>query len=135
MIAVHQLITLPLTIWICMGFFKDVPKALEEAAMLDGARVWTVFYRIVLPIVKPGIGSAVIISFIYSWNNLLFGLIMSGGKTMPVTMGILQTMTFDQIKWGEMAACAVISALPGVCIAVFAQKFLVKGLTMGAVKS
>ena len=118
-----------------MGFFKDVPKALEEAAMLDGARVWTVFYRIVLPIAKPGIGSAVIISFIYSWNNLLFGLIMSGGKTMPVTMGILQTMTFDQIKWGEMAACAVISALPGVCIAVFAQKFLVKGLTMGAVKS
>lgn len=135
MIAVHQLITLPLTIWISMGFFKDVPKALEEAAMLDGANAWTVFYRIVLPIVKPGIGSAMIISFIYSWNNLLFGLIMSGGNTMPVTMGILQTMTFDQIKWGEMAACAVISALPGVCISIFAQKFLVKGLTMGAVKS
>ena len=134
MILVHQLITLPLTIWISLGFFRDVPKALEEAAMLDGADVWTIFVRIVLPVVKPGIGSAMIISFIYSWNNLLFGLIMSGGSTMPVTMGILQTMTFDQIKWGEMAACAVISALPGVCIAVFAQKFLVKGLTMGAVK-
>ena len=63
MIAVHQLITLPLTIWICMGFFKDVPKALEEAAMLDGARVWTVFYRIVLPIVKPGIGRGILVYF------------------------------------------------------------------------
>lgn len=134
MILVHQLITLPLTIWISMGFFKDVPRVLEEAAKMDGANAWTTFYRIILPVVKPGIGSAMIIAFIYSWNNLLFGLIMSGGKTMPVTMGILQTMTFDQIKWGEMAASAVISALPGVFISIFAQKFLVKGLTMGAVK-
>lgn len=134
MILVHQLITLPLTIWISMGFFKDLPQSLEEAGKIDGANAWTVFYRIVLPVVKPGIGSAMIIAFIYSWNNLLFGLIMSGGGTMPVTMGILQTMTFDQIKWGEMAASAVISALPGICIAMFAQRFLVKGLTMGAVK-
>jgi multiple sugar transport system permease protein len=59
---------------------------------------------------------------------------MSGGKTMPVTMGILQTMTFDQIKWGEMAACAMISAIPGIIIAVFCQRYLVKGLTMGALK-
>lgn len=134
MILVHQLITLPLIIWIMRGFFREVPKEIEEAARIDGANDWLIFFRIMLPIVKSGIGSAMIISFVFSWNNLLFGLVMSGGHTMPVTMGILQAMTFDQIKWGEMAAAAVISSTPGMIIAVFAQRFLVKGLTMGAVK-
>lgn len=134
MILVHQLITLPLIIWIMRGFFREVPKEMEEAASIDGANHWIIFFRIMLPIVKSGIGSAMIISFVFSWNNLLFGLVMSGGSTMPVTMGILQAMTFDQIKWGEMAASAVISSVPGIIIAIFAQRFLVKGLTMGAVK-
>lgn len=134
MILIHQLITLPLIIWIMRGFFRDVPKEIEEAARIDGAHEWLIFFKIMLPVVKSGIGSAMIIAFVFSWNNLLFGLVMSGGTTMPVTMGILQTMTFDQIKWGEMAAAAMISSLPGILIAVFAQRFLVKGLTMGAVK-
>jgi multiple sugar transport system permease protein len=134
MVLVHQLITLPLIIWIMRGFFREVPKEIEEAASIDGANHWLIFFRIMLPIVKSGIGSAMIISFVFSWNNLLFGLVMSGGHTMPVTMGILQSMTFDQIKWGEMAASAVISSVPGIIIAIFAQRFLVKGLTMGAVK-
>jgi multiple sugar transport system permease protein len=134
MLLVHQLITLPLIIWIMMGFFREIPLDLINAAKIDGANPWKTFAYITLPVVKAGIGSAMIIAFIFSWNNLLFGLIMSGGKTMPVTMGILQTMTFDQIKWGEMAACAMISAIPGIIIAVFCQRFLVKGLTMGAIK-
>lgn len=134
MILVHQLIALPLIIWIMMSFFREIPKEMEEAAKVDGANGWMVFLLIMLPIAKGGIASAMIIAFVFSWNNLLFGLVMAGGSTMPVTMGILQTMTFDQIKWGEMAAAAVISAIPGVFIAVFAQKFLVKGLTMGAIK-
>ena len=134
MILVHQLITLPLVIWIMMGFFREIPRDLENAAKIDGANPWQVFARIMLPVGRPGIGSAMIIAFIFSWNNLLFGLIMSGGRTMPVTMGILQSMTFDQIKWGEMAAGVMVSALPGIIIAVFCQRFLVKGLTMGAIK-
>lgn len=134
LVLVHQLITLPLIIWIMRGFFREVPKEIEEAANIDGANHWIIFFKIMLPIVKSGIGSAMIISFVFSWNNLLFGLVMSGGSTMPVTMGILQAMTFDQIKWGVMAASAVISSVPGIIIAIFAQRFLVKGLTMGAVK-
>lgn len=134
LILVHQLIVLPLIIWIMRGFFRDIPKDIEEAARIDGANEWLIFWKVMLPIVKAGIGSAMIISFVFSWNNLLFGLVMSGGNTMPVTMGILQTMTFDQIKWGEMAAAAVVSSVPGVIIAIFAQRFLVKGLTMGAIK-
>jgi multiple sugar transport system permease protein len=135
LILAHQLITLPMIIWIMMGFFRDCPRELSESAQIDGANVWVVFFKIILPIVKPGIFSALILAFVFSWNNLLFGLILSGGNTMPVTMGILQAMTFDQIKWGEMAASAVISAIPGIVIALCCQKFLIKGLTMGAVKS
>lgn len=134
LILVHQLIVLPLVVWIMRGFFREIPRDIEEAARIDGANEWQIFLKVMLPIVKAGIGSAMIISFVFSWNNLLFGLVMSGGATMPVTMGILQTMTFDQIKWGEMAAAAVVSSIPGIIIAVFAQRFLVKGLTMGAVK-
>lgn len=134
LILVHQLITLPLVIWIMLGFFKDIPMSIEEAARIDGASVWTTFYKIILPMTQPGIGAALVISFIFSWNNLLFGLIMSGTNTMPITMGILQAMTFDQIKWGLMAAAAIFSAIPGIIIAVFFQKFLVRGLTLGAIK-
>lgn len=134
LILAHQLITLPMIIWIMMGFFRDCPRELAESAAIDGANAWSVFFRIMLPIARPGIFSALILAFVFSWNNLLFGLILSGGNTMPVTMGILQAMTFDQIKWGEMAASAVISAVPGIVIALCCQKFLIKGLTMGAVK-
>lgn len=134
MILIHQLLTLPLIIWIMMGSFREMPKDLENAAKIDGANPWQTFAKIMLPIAKPSIGSATIIAFIFSWNNLLFGLILSGGRTRAATMGILQTMTFDQIRWGEMAAFAMVAAIPGFIIAVFCQRFLVKGLTMGAMK-
>jgi multiple sugar transport system permease protein len=133
MILVHQLITLPLVIWIMIGFFQSIPGDIEAAAMVDGANRWQTLYRVALPMVRPGIASALIIAFIFSWNNLTFGLVLSGGQTQPVTVGILQTMNFDQIKWGLMAAAAVIAAIPGIIVAIYAQQHLTRGLTMGAV--
>ncbi len=134
LILANQLITLPLTIWILMSFFKEVPMEIEEAARVDGASVWQTFFNVALPIIRPGIASALIISFIYSWNNLIFGMVLGGAATQPVTVGILQTMNFDQIKWGWMAAAAMISAVPGMIIALYFQRHLVRGLTMGALK-
>jgi multiple sugar transport system permease protein len=134
MILVHQLITLPLVIWILIGFFQSIPGDIEAAALVDGANRWQMLYRVAVPMVRPGIASALIIAFIFSWNNLTFGLVLSGGQTQPVTVGILQTMTFDQIKWGLMAAAAVIAAIPGIFVAIYAQRHLTSGLTMGAVK-
>ena len=134
MILIHQLVTLPLVVWIMMGAFREIPRELENAAKIDGANPWQTFAQIMLPIAKPGIASATIIAFIFSWNNLLFGLILSGGRTRAATMGILQTMTFDQILWGQMAAFAMVAAIPGIIIAIFCQRFLVKGLAMGAIK-
>lgn len=134
MILVHQLITLPLVILISTGFFRDIPQEIEEAAALDGAGIVSLLLRVVVPLAMPGIASAMIIAFIFSWNNLVFGLVLAGGNTRPVTMGILQAMTFDQIKWGVMAAAAMVSAIPGMLVAVWFQKHITRGLTMGAIK-
>jgi len=134
LILAHQLICLPMVIWIMMSFFQDIPAEIEEAARVDGASVWLTLRAVVLPIALPGVASATIIAFIFSWNNLIFGLILSGGATRPVTMGILQAMAFDQIKWGEMAAAAMIAAVPGMLAALFLQRYITRGLTMGAVK-
>ncbi|CAB4829236.1 unannotated protein [freshwater metagenome] len=134
MILVHELIVLPLIIWICRGFFSDVPVAINEAAIIDGATHWQRLRYVYIPIAAPGLVSAGIIAFISSWNNLLFGLVLSGKATQPVTMGILQAMTFNQIKWGEMAASACVAAIPGIIFAVYLQKYLIKGITVGAIK-
>lgn len=134
MILAHQLIALPLVIWIMLSFFNDLPLEIEEAAKVDGASVWQTLVRVALPIVRPGIASALIIAFIFSWNNLIFGLVLAGGRTQPATMAILQAMNFDQIKWGEMAAAAMVSSIPGMIIALYFQRHLTRGLTMGAIK-
>lgn len=134
MILAHQLIALPLVIWIMLSFFNDLPIDIEEAARVDGASIWQTLALVALPIVRPGIASALIIAFIFSWNNLIFGLVLAGGRTQPATMAILQTMTFDQIKWGEMAAAAMVSSIPGMLIAIYFQRYLARGLTMGAIK-
>ena len=134
LILVHQLIALPLVIWIMLGFFQEIPSEIEDAARVDGANVWQTLLYVVLPMARPGIASALIIAFVFSWNNLIFGLVLSGGNTQPVTMGVLQTMTYDQIKWGWMAAAAIIAAVPGIMLAIYLQRHLVRGLTMGALK-
>jgi multiple sugar transport system permease protein len=134
MILVHQLITLPLMVLILTSFFRDIPLEIEEAARVDGARIGRLLINIVVPIARPGIASAMIIAFIFSWNNLIFGLVLAGGETRPITMGILQAMTFDQIKWGLMAAAAMVSAFPGMVAAVLFQRQITRGLTLGAVK-
>jgi multiple sugar transport system permease protein len=134
MILVHQLITLPLIILITAGFFRDVPIEIEEAAVLDGAGVWMTLVSVFIPITMPGIASAMIVAFIFSWNNLVFGLVLAGGETRPVTMGILQAINFDQIRWGLMAAAAMVAAVPGMIAAMWFQKHIIRGLTLGAVK-
>jgi multiple sugar transport system permease protein len=134
MILAYQLITLPFLIWVLRGFFEEIPLEMEQAARVDGYSWWGGFRRISLPLVKPGIAAVVILSFIFAWNNFIFALILGGQNTQPITLGILGFIGYEQVLWGQMAAATIICIIPVLILAFFVQKYIVRGLTFGAVK-
>jgi multiple sugar transport system permease protein len=130
----YQLITLPFSVWLMRGFFEDIPIELEHAARIDGYSWWGVFRKVNLPLVAPGIAATAILSFIFAWNEFLFGYVLSSDITRPVTPSLMGFISYEQVLWGQMAAAAIITLLPSVILAIFIQKYLVRGLTFGAVK-
>ena len=134
MVIAYQLITLPFLIWVLRGFFEEIPVEMEHAARVDGYSWWGVLRRISLPLVKPGIAAVVILSFIFAWNNFIFALIIGGQRTQPVTLGILGFIGYEQVLWGQMAAATIVCVIPVLILAYFVQKYIVRGLTFGAVK-
>ncbi len=134
LILVYQLITLPLIVWIIRGYFEDISVEIEQAAKLDGYSWWGVFTKIAIPLVKPGLAATAIIAFIFAWNNFIFGLILGAKESYPSTVGTLGFISYESVLWGQMAAATVITILPPLILAIFIQKYLVRGLTMGAVR-
>ncbi|NLJ38233.1 MAG: carbohydrate ABC transporter permease [Candidatus Atribacteria bacterium] len=134
MMLAYQLITLPFSVWLMRGFFEDIPIELEHAARIDGYSWWGVFRKVNLPLVAPGIAATAILSFIFAWNEFLFGYVLSSDITRPVTPSLMGFISYEQVLWGQMAAAAIITLLPSVVLAIFIQKYLVRGLTFGAVK-
>ncbi len=130
----HLIVGLPLIVWIMISFFEDVPPDLEEAAFVDGAGRLTTFFRIVLPVSTPGIVAASILAFIFSWNQFLFSLVLSGPETRPVPVAVFNFISYGQIDFGGLGAAAVLITLPVVVLTLFIQRYIVSGLTMGAVK-
>ena len=133
LIWVYQLITLPLIIWVLRGFFEDIPRELDEAAQIDGCTWGQVFVRVMLPLVRPGLVSAGLMSFIFAWNAFTFPLLL-GGDTQTSTVAILSYISSTTVNYGQVATAATISILPSVILALFVQKHLVRGLSFGAVK-
>jgi multiple sugar transport system permease protein len=131
---IYQLITLPLFILIMRSFFMDIPQDIIEAAYVDGASDLKTLSRIVLPLCGPGIAAACIICFIFAWNSFSFALILAARNTQPITVGLLTYVTFQEIQRGQMAATATIGMIPSLIFAAFSQRFIVRGLTMGAIK-
>ena len=125
---------LPFAIWLLIGFFAEVPVEIEEAAMIDGCAPIGVLLRVVIPIVAPGLVVAAVFAFLVSWNEFLFALILSGvhAKTLPVVIAGLSTDVGP--LYGDMSAAAVMVMLPNIVMTVALQRYLVKGLTLGAVK-
>jgi len=134
LITTHLIITLPFVIWIMVNFFEGIPSSLEEAARVDGCNVFQAFTRILLPVVRNGIFTAAVLSFIFSWNQFLFSLIISGSKTMTVPVAVFQFISYEEINWGGLAAAASVITIPPLIMTVFIQKYMIKGLTSGAVK-
>jgi multiple sugar transport system permease protein len=133
LILIYQAITLPLLIWLMRGYFEDVPKDIEQAAKVDGAGWWQIFTRISIPLVLPGIAAAAVLAFIFSWNALVFGLVLGGRETYPVTIGLLGYMGYQNVDWGPMAAATLVTIIPEFILASFVLRSLVRGLTFGAV--
>lgn len=126
--------TIPLSIWMMTGFFADVPEELEESAMIDGCTRLGAMLRVSLPIVTPGLAATAILSFIYCWNEFLYAVILTGrdARTLPVT--ITSFMTNKAILWGRIAASGSLVLVPVLVFALIAQRYLVRGLSRGAVK-
>jgi multiple sugar transport system permease protein len=134
MIWIYQLITLPLVVWIVRGYFEDIPLEVEEAAKVDGCNWWGTFRHVALPLAAPGIAAALLLAFIYAWNNFIFVLILGGEHTQTVTLAALNFLSSEQQVYGQMAAAVLISILPVLALALYGQKYLVRGLSLGAVK-
>jgi multiple sugar transport system permease protein len=133
-VLTHIIVVLPLIIWIMAGFFEDIPRELEEAALIDGCSRVGTFVRIVLPLSKPGIVAATILSFIASWNNFIFVLILGGKDTITLPMAVYSFVSFEDVNWGGLTAAATIITVPILILSLIVQRYLAGGLTMGAVK-
>ncbi|MBU1290706.1 MAG: carbohydrate ABC transporter permease [bacterium] len=134
LITTHLIITLPMIIWLMIAFFEGVPIELEEAALIDGCVRSETFLRIAIPLSKNGIITSAIISFIFSWNQFLFSLILSGPKTRTVPVAVYNFMSYGKIDWAGIGAAATIIVFPVLVFAFFAKNKIVEGLTKGALK-
>jgi multiple sugar transport system permease protein len=126
--------TIPLSIWMMLGFFEDVPVELEESAMIDGCTRFGALLRISFPLAAPGLAATAILSFLYCWNEFLYAVILTGrdARTLPVT--ITSFMTNKAILWGRIAASGSLILIPVLIFALLAQRYLIRGLSKGAVK-
>lgn len=125
---------LPIVIWLMRGFFEDVPVELEEAAVVDGTTRFGAFIRVALPLVTPGLAASAVLCLLFSWNEFLFALVLSNSQTQTVPIGVAGFVGTVSIDWGGSSAAAVIAMIPVFVLGLLAQRFLVRGLTLGAVK-
>jgi multiple sugar transport system permease protein len=134
LIILYTVFNLALVIWSMQAFFAEVPRSLEEAAYVDGASVWQTFSRIVLPLSAPGLVTTAVLSFLFSWNEFLFALVITRLHARTAPVGITNFMAYEGIEWGRVAAGAILILIPVLVFAIVVRKYLVKGLLAGAVK-
>jgi multiple sugar transport system permease protein len=133
-IIAHVSLTLPFTVWLMLTFFADLPKELEQSAMLDGCNPWQRFTKIILPLTAPALVAAAILTALLSWNEFLLAATVAPAhaKTLPVRVSAF--ITDKGILWGPMSAMSTVIVVPMMMFALLAQRYLVRGLTLGAVK-
>ena len=134
LLITHLVITVPIVVWVMIGFFEGLPGELEEAALVDGATIWQAFRHVAMPLARPGITVAMILAFIFSWNNFIFGVVLAGRETRTLPVAVYNVLTFEQVSWGPLAAAALMVTLPVLLLTLLMQKEIVAGLTAGGVK-
>ena len=130
----HMLVCMPFIVWTMVPNFETIPQALEESAWIDGCTQIEAFLKIVLRLSVPGIVTASLLSVIYSWNNFMFSLILAGSHTQTLPVAIFNFVSYAYVDWGGLMAAAVLITLPIIILSIVLQKYIVSGLTAGAVK-
>jgi multiple sugar transport system permease protein len=134
LILSHAVITLPIVIWVLLPSFDNIPRSVFEAAQVDGCSVTRILWRIALPLVGSGIAVAAILAFVFSWNYFLFALVLSNGDSKTLIAAAFNFVGEGSTQWGVLMAAATLIALPPLVLSALVQRWLVSGLTLGAVK-
>jgi multiple sugar transport system permease protein len=133
LVTTHLIFTLPLILWMMIGFIEAIPLEIEQAAMVDGCTVWGALFRVVVPLSLPGVAAAGILSFIFSWNNFLFSVVLAGETTKTLPVAVFNFLGYQAISWGPLSAAASIITLPVLALALLVQKYIVQGLAAGGI--
>ncbi len=134
LVLVYCVFNLPFAIWLLRGIIDGIPIELDEAALVDGAGLSTVLLRVIVPLAAPGIAIAFILSWVFAWNEYLFAASLTSVDARTITTGLAEFVTVTGTNWGEMAAVAMVALLPALLFLSLVQRYIVMGLTFGAVK-
>lgn len=134
LILLYSTFTIPIVVWLMLGYVEAAPRELEEAAYVDGAGYWTAFYRIALPVLKPGLSVAAVFTFIFIWNEYVLAYQLAGDKVATITVYLPRLRSAIAELYGEIAAASLLSVLPAILFAGLMQRFLVRGLAFGGLK-
>ncbi|WP_332694407.1 carbohydrate ABC transporter permease [Halalkalibacter lacteus] len=134
LIITYTAINVPFAIWLMIGFFNNIPKEFDEAARIDGCNIFTAFIKVILPVSLPGLATAAIFCFMLAWNDFLFALLLTSTNAKTATVGISEFLTAYNLDLGPMTAAAVSFSLPVMVFSILVQRYIVSGMTLGAVK-
>ena len=134
LIAIYLTFSLPFAIWLMVSYFEDIPREMEEAALLDRAGRLRALWHVILPQVRGGIAVTTIFVFLNAWNEFLFAVVLGGNRVRPVTVAMFNFISVEQTLWAKLAAGSMLAMAPVILLGLIAQKHIVKGLTVGAVK-
>ena len=134
LILSHILIVMPVVVWVMAAYFETIPEEMEASAMVDGATRQQAFLSIILPLSIPGAVTAATLSFIFSWNNFMFAQVLSMEQTSTLPLAVFNFLAHAEVDWGGVMAAAVLIVTPAIFLTMIFQKYVIKGLTVGAVK-
>lgn len=134
LVLVYLTFALPFAIWLLVSYFEEIPREMEEAALLDRAGRLRALWHVILPQAKGGIAVTLIFVFLNSWNEFLFAVVLGGNTVRTVTVAMFNFISLEQTQWARLAAAAMVGMAPVIVLGLLAQKHIVKGLTVGAVK-
>jgi len=133
-VMAHMIQVFPLVTWLMITYFSEIPASLHDQGMIDGCSIYGILQKIILPLSTPGLATAAILAFIFSWNNFMFSLVFAQSRTMTLPIAAYKFIGYGEIDWGGITAAATVITLPVMVLGLVIQRWVVQGLTLGALK-